>query len=138
MSLCPPPSPPTHPKSCHLDPPHPTPIFAPPGPLPPHRPSRSPPPQAPPRTPPPIRPCLNPPHPPPQGASGQQLVGGVVGVQNRGVTPPPPGRYLNEEPLALGAVELSAAVGAKWAKVEIHAGRDVVQAGMGVESPNRC
>ena len=27
--------------------------------------------------------------PPPQGASGQQLVGGVVGVQNRGVAPPP-------------------------------------------------
>ena len=25
-----------------------------------------------------------PPPPPPQGASGQQLVGGVVGVQNRG------------------------------------------------------
>ena len=29
-----------------------------------------------------------PPPPPPQGASGQQLVGGVVGVQNRGVAPP--------------------------------------------------
>ena len=29
--------------------------------------------------------------PPPQGASGRQLVGGVVGVQNRGVAPPPPG-----------------------------------------------
>ena len=30
------------------------------------------------------------PPPPPQGASGQQLVGEVVGVQNRGVAPPPP------------------------------------------------
>ena len=28
------------------------------------------------------------PPPPPKGASGQQLVGGVVGVQNRGVAPP--------------------------------------------------
>ena len=27
--------------------------------------------------------------PPPQGASSRQLVGGVVGVQNRGVAPPP-------------------------------------------------
>ena len=33
---------------------------------------------------------LAPPPPPPQGASGQQSVGGVVGVQNRGVAPPPP------------------------------------------------
>ena len=32
-----------------------------------------------------------PPSPPsPPGAFGQQLVGGVVGVQNRGVAPPPP------------------------------------------------
>ena len=31
---------------------------------------------------------MPPPPPPPQGASGQQLVGGVVGVQNRGVAPP--------------------------------------------------
>ena len=46
------------------------------------------PPPAPPR-PPPHSPALNPPPPPPQGASGQQLVGGVVGVQNRGVAPPP-------------------------------------------------
>ena len=30
------------------------------------------------------------PPPPPQGAFGQQLVGGVVGVQDRGVAPPPP------------------------------------------------
>ena len=46
--------------------------------------------------PPPHLPFLNPPlkcprpPPPPQGASGQPLVGGVVGVQNRGVAPPPP------------------------------------------------
>ena len=33
-------------------------------------------------------PPLRCPPPPPQGASGQQLVGGVVGVQNRGVAPP--------------------------------------------------
>ena len=30
------------------------------------------------------------PPPPPPGASGKQLVGGVLGVQNRGVAPPPP------------------------------------------------
>ena len=51
---------------------------------PPNRPSRSPPPQ--PLLYPPPSPSLNPPlqspPPPPQGASGQQLVGGVVGVQN--------------------------------------------------------
>ena len=58
---CAPPPAPQHPKSPHLDPP------------PPNRPSWSPP---------PIRPSLKPPPPPPQGASGQQLVGGVVGVQN--------------------------------------------------------
>ena len=59
-SLCPPPPPPPqHPKS---------PTWTPP----PNRPSRSP----------------LPSNPPPQGASGQQLVGGVVGVQNRGVAPP--------------------------------------------------
>ena len=51
-----------------------------------------PPPVAPPRPPPspllePPLPCPPPP-PPPPGASGQQLVGGVVGVQNRGVAPP--------------------------------------------------
>ena len=40
-------------------------------------------PGAPPRPPPP-----RPPRPSPQGASGRQLVGGVVGVQNRGVAPP--------------------------------------------------
>ena len=37
-----------------------------------------------------IHPSIHPPSnapPPPQGASGQQLVGGVVGVQNRGVAP---------------------------------------------------
>ena len=51
------------------------------------------PPPTPPR-PPPIRPSLNPPPPmppppppppPPQGASGQQLIAGLVGFQNRGV-----------------------------------------------------
>ena len=50
---------------------------------PPNPPSRSPPP--------PPSPLLDPPSnppPPPQGASGQQSVGGVVGVQNRGVAPP--------------------------------------------------
>ena len=57
-----------------LDPPPPT---NPPRPPPPH----SPPPLDPP--PPPMPP------PPPKGASGQQLVGGVVGVHNRGVAPPP-------------------------------------------------
>ena len=42
-------------------------------------------PGAPRRTPP-----SKPPLPPPLGASGRQLVGGVVGVQDRGVAPPPP------------------------------------------------
>ena len=42
-------------------------------------------PGAPPRPPPPSPP---PPLPPPLGAFGQQLVGGVVGVQDRGVAPP--------------------------------------------------
>ena len=60
---------------------------------PPHRPSRSPsytpPPFALPEPPPPSdAPPPPTPPPPPQGASGQQLVGGVVGVQNRGVAPP--------------------------------------------------
>ena len=51
----------------------------------PDRPSRSPPPPiAPPFTSPPMPPR------PPQGASGQQLVGGLVGVHNQGVAPPPP------------------------------------------------
>ena len=36
----------------------------------------------------PTPPLLAPPPPPPKGASGRQLVGGVVGVQNRGVAPP--------------------------------------------------
>ena len=37
-------------------------------------------------------PPLPAPPPPPKGASGQQLVwGGVVGLHNRGVAPPPPG-----------------------------------------------
>ena len=77
-------------------PPQPPPRIAPLGPPPPQRPSRRAPPPAPPKPPPPIRPSLHPPSnappppPPPQGASGQQLVGGVVGVQNRGVAPPPP------------------------------------------------
>ena len=30
------------------------------------------------------------PPPPPPGATGRQLVGGLVGVQDRGVAPPPP------------------------------------------------
>ena len=59
-------------------PPPPTPQIAQPGPPPPTDPPRAPPPS----------PLLDPPPPPPQGASGQQLVGGVVGVQNRGVAPP--------------------------------------------------
>ena len=48
-----------------MPPPPPTPQVAPPGP-----------------------PRQSPPPPPPKGASGQQLVGRVVGVQNRGVAPP--------------------------------------------------
>ena len=72
-SLCPPPTP-------QIAPPEPPPQTDPPGP---------PPPIAPPRPPPPMPPPPPPPPPPFQGASGQQLVGGVVGVQNRGVTPPP-------------------------------------------------
>ena len=68
------PPPPQHPKSPHLDPP------------PPNPPSRSPPPPPEPLLDPPSN--APPPPPPPQGASGQQLVGGVVGVQNRGVAPP--------------------------------------------------
>ena len=90
----PPPPPPQHPKSPHLDPPTPTTPICPTWTPPPHRPSRSaPPPFAPPRPPPPSRPSWNPPShppppPPPQGASGQQLAGAVIGVQNRGVAPP--------------------------------------------------
>ena len=73
---------------------------------PPNRPTRTPPNQptltdsprgkSPPDPPPPPSPLpepplpSSPPKPPPLGASGQQLVGGVVGVQNRGVAPPPP------------------------------------------------
>ena len=77
-SLCPPP--PRYPKSPHLDPPPQPTLPEPPTPpllYPPHSPSLNPPSDAPP-----------PPLPPPQGASGQQLVGGVVGVQDRGVAPP--------------------------------------------------
>ena len=56
----------------------------PPGNRPPRCPSQTPPPsQPPPPKPPPL-----PAPPPPQGAFGRQLVGGVVGVQNRGVAPP--------------------------------------------------
>ena len=62
----------------------------PPGDPPPNRPSRSPPPPIAPRRPPPPNPPPPPPPPPPQGASGQQLARGVVGVQNRGVAPLPP------------------------------------------------
>ena len=75
-SLCPPPPPHHHPNSPHLDPP-PQPTL----PEPPPQPLLDPPPICPSLTPPP-------PPPPPKGASGQQLVLGVVGVQNRGVAPP--------------------------------------------------
>ena len=72
-------------------PPPPTPQIAQPGPPPPtttpNCPTWTPPqptlPEPPPPPPPPSPSCT-----PPQGASGQQLVGGVVGVQNRGVAPP--------------------------------------------------
>ena len=84
----PPPPPPQHPKSPHLDPPPPT---DPPGPPPPSPLLDPPPPMPPPIAPP--RPPLQCPPPPPQGASGQQLVGGVVGVQNRGVALPGPPMY---------------------------------------------
>ena len=59
-------------------------------PPPPPREPREPPPPPPPREPPSPAPLLDPPlqAPPPQGASGRQLVGGIVGVQNRGVAPP--------------------------------------------------
>ena len=87
------PPPPQHPKSPNLDPPPPPPpLIAPLGP-PPQPTLPEPPPPAPPIPPhspslnPPLR-CPPPPPPPPQGASGQHLVGGVVGVQNRGVAPP--------------------------------------------------
>ena len=70
--------------ACAPLPPLPTPQIASPGPPPqPTLPEPLPP-----------KPLLDPPPialpepPPPQGASGQQLVGGVVGVQNRGVAPP--------------------------------------------------
>ena len=64
-----------------------TPQIAPPGPPSPNQPSRTPPllGKSPPRPPHSLAP------PPPQGASYQRLVGGVVGIQNRGV--PPPGHY---------------------------------------------
>ena len=68
-----------HPELPHLDPP--------PQPTLPEAPTPAPP------IPPPHSPSLNAPPPmppPPKGASGQQLVGGVVGVQNRGVAPPWP------------------------------------------------
>ena len=58
---------------------------------PPPQPSRIPPPRAkaPQTAPPSLLP--EPPPPPPKGASSQQLAWGVVGVQNRGVPPPPRG-----------------------------------------------
>ena len=76
-----PPPPPTPQVAPPRSPP-PSPIFAPPGPPPP-KPLLDPPPHS---------PLLEPPlpSPPPPGASGQQLVGGIVGVQNRGITPPGP------------------------------------------------
>ena len=67
------------------------PPIAPLGPPPPKRPSRSPPPPAPP-IPPPHSPSLNPPsNPPPPPPRGLRptISWGVVGVQNRGVAPPP-------------------------------------------------
>ena len=81
--------PPPHPKLPHLDPPPNSPHLHPPP-----KPLLAPPPPPPP----PIRPSLTPPShpppppppPPPQEAPGQQLVGGVVGVHNRGVAPPGP------------------------------------------------
>ena len=79
-SLCPLP-PPNTPNRPTWSPPPPPPRIAPLGPTPP--PLLYPPPFALPKPP------LQAP-PPPQGASSQQLVGGVVGVQNRGVAPPPP------------------------------------------------
>ena len=82
-----PPLPPQHPKSPHLEPPHP------------NRPSRSAPPT-------PHRPSLNPPSNapppplPPQGASGQQLVwGGNWRPDSRGR---PPGGGFRPTPGALG------------------------------------
>ena len=78
-----------------------------------------------PNTPPPHSPSLNPPlrspPPPGQGASGQQLVGAVVGVQNRGVPPPPVLGCQNTAcchqclyqievaPLALGCISINSA-----------------------------
>ena len=82
-----PPSPPQHPKSPHLDPPPPTTPNCPTWTPPPQPTLPEPPPPAPP-IPPPFALPEPPPQMPPQGASGQQLVGGVVGVQNRGVAPP--------------------------------------------------
>ena len=73
------PPPPQHPKSPHLAPPRP---FQSP---PPQPTLPEPPPQSPPR-----EPALQcpPPPPPPSGASGEQLLAGIVGVYNRGVAPP--------------------------------------------------
>ena len=80
--LCSPPHPNTPSRPTWTPPPQPTL----PEPPPPTDPPGAPPPIAPPR--PPLQCPPPPPPPPPQGASGQQLVGGVVGVQNRGVAPP--------------------------------------------------
>ena len=86
--------PPPTPQIAPHGPPPPPPQFAPLG-TPPPQPTLPGPPLSPLLDPPPPRPFLNPPShapppPAPQGASGQQLVGGgVVGVQNRGVAPPP-------------------------------------------------
>ena len=60
-------------------------------PPPPREPREPPPPREPPSPAPLLDPPLQappPPPPPPLGAFGQQLVGGVVGVQDRGVAPP--------------------------------------------------
>ena len=72
---------------------------------PPHGNPGNPPP--PPREPPSPAPLLDPPlqgpPPPPQGASGRQLVGGVVGVQNRGVAPPGATPHLQDLGPSVGA-----------------------------------
>ena len=72
-------------------PPPPPPRIAPLGPPPPTDSPGAPPSYTPPPSPLPEPPSPIPPPPAhPQGASGQQLVGGVVGVHSQGVAPPPP------------------------------------------------
>ena len=83
-------------------------------------PTWTPPPTDPPGAPPPLAPPIPPPFalpnpppfqcPSPQGASGQQLVGGVVGVQNRGVAPPPPPPVL----VSLSKIDITCTNRTKW------------------------